>query len=274
MGAFAYLINTEIRSNDTSPETLDGIEHVSLEGPRYVHPLAWICCFRTSDLAPCTIASDGGPALDLRVPVTSVEDAVANLTASLPRYERLVGDKETAREHWQEAIESIRSLPHRYVTLNVAGFDLREPTQAGQFVRAFASPSDPLSGSDELFEYEHGVAPDRSTHNARVLHSQAHVTRVASPLEEQREFESLQAMAAMEGAAHKFKLGLAFLEGKGTPRDVETGLRWIFRAAMRDMKQALALLRDIRKNGRYRDIPVDKAMAAHWLDRIAQEDKG
>lgn len=268
MGHFAYLINSDAASNNTSHEILDAIRHVSFEGPRYVYPLAWICCFRTNDLNPYTVVFKKGSKCDLQVPVTSVERAIENLSASLPRYERLIGDEQTAREFWQESIDAIKTLPLRYITLRIDDLISLDSNNAKSFVQAFSSPSDPLSGSDELFEYEAGVSPKRSKQNARVLDCPAYDAATDPYVMHAKMFKHCKAGAEQGVPGHMFNLGLLYLKGHGTEKNIEEGLRWCTNASKAGWEQAATLLYSVHNTGGY-GVPIDKEKAAYW-ERIIE----
>ena len=283
MGHFVYLVNSDVSSNNTTREALEGVRHVELEGARGVCPLPWICCFRTNDLAPCTLVSENGSKHDLQIPVISVEKAVGNLMASLPRFERLVGDAGVAREYWQHAVEAIKSLPYRFITLNVADFIFLDPGNAKTLENGFSSQADPLAGSDDLFEYHKGVHPrslaelngpppnrrkrnaayERSNHNACVLFCPRYIAAADPDLMFVRMFSQQMQNAEKGVPGCMFHVGQFYLHGRGTTKNIEEGLRWCTKAGEAGWVESARFLSFLYGNGGL-GVPIDSDKAAYW----------
>ena len=283
MGHFAYLINTEISTNTTTTEALDGGQHISLEGGRGVCPLPWICCFRTNDLAPYTLVAENGAKFDIQIPVTSVEQAVENIKQSLPRYERLVGDTSLAREYWQHAVDGIKVLPYRFITLNIADFILLDPGNAEAFVNGFSVQGDALSGSDDLFEYCKGIRPrslaefngrppekherdadyEQSIHNSSVLFSPRYLTEADPALTFARLFNQQLQNAESGIPGCMFQVGQFYLHGRGTTKNVEEGIRWCTRAAEEGWGESARFLAYLYGNGGL-GVRKNKEKATYW----------
>jgi len=292
MGHFAYLINSDVSSNNTTREALEGVRHVSLEGARGIYPLPWICCFRKDDLAPHTIVSQRGAKFDIQVPVTSVEKALENISASRPRYERLVGDAGVAHEYWRDALEAIQTLPYRFITLNITDFIFLDPNNIKTFASGLSSRADPLSGSDDLFQYNRGVRPrplsefnrappgkgernlefERSNHNSRVLFARRYVAAAdpASMLE--RMFKQQMENAEKGVAGCMFQVGQLYMHGRGTAQNTEEGLRWCTKAADAGLAASARFLAYLHDSGSF-GIPVDKKKAAYWKG-VAEKSNG
>jgi hypothetical protein len=283
MGHFAYLINSDVSSNNTTREALDQVRHISLEAARGVYPLPWICCFRVTDLAPHIVVSERGSRFDLQIPVTPVEKAVENLKASLGRYERLVGDKEVAHEYWQNAVEVIKSLPYRFITLNITDFIFLDPRNAQTFVSGFSAQADPLSGSDDLFEFHTGVQPlsladfnrpppekrkrnaeyELSKHNSCVLFCTPYIAAADPVLMFERMFTQQMQNAEKGIPGCMFQVGQFYLHGRGTKKNVEEGLRWCTKAAEAGDAQSARFLSFLYGGGGL-GVSIDKDKAAYW----------
>jgi Sel1 repeat len=283
MSHFAYLINSDVSSNNTTREALDRVRHISLEGARGVYPLPWICCFRASDLASHTIVSEQGSKYDLQIPITSIEKAVENLKASLPRYERLVGDTGIAHEYWQDAIEAIKGLPYRFITLNITDFIFLDPENAKAFTSGFSSQSDPLSGLDELFEYHKGVHAlslaefngpppvkrkrnaeyELRNHNSCVLFCPRYIADTDPALMFERMFSQQMQNAEKGIPGCMFQVGQFYLHGRGTAKNVEEGLRWCIKAAEAGDTGSARFLSFLYGSGGL-GVPNDKDKAAYW----------
>lgn len=292
MGHFAYLINSDVSSNNTTREALDRVRHISLEGARGVYPLPWICCFRVTDLAPYTLVSERGSKFDLQIPVIPVEKAVENLKASLARYERLVGDKEFAREYWQNAIEIIKGLPYRFITLNITDFIYLDPANAKTFVSGFSGQADPLSGSDDLFEYYREVQPlslaefnrpspekrkrnagyEQSNHNSCVLFCPPYIAATDPALMFGRLFTQQMQNAEKGIPGCMFQVGQFYLHGRGTTKNVEEGLRWCTKAAEAGDAESARFLAFLYGKGGL-GVPIDRDKATYW-ESIVGKGKG
>jgi hypothetical protein len=53
------------------------------------------------------------------VPCVDLPTAIKNLTAALPLFERLTGEKEYSREYWQHALDDLKKLPLPFLTMDV-----------------------------------------------------------------------------------------------------------------------------------------------------------
>ncbi len=155
MANYAYLLNVGLPTN--SREVLDlarkreGREYVSVEGPKYRIPLPWLRCFRQEELRPYLLDDYA-----MQVPVTTVEQAIRNLTESWPMYLQLVGNEAIARGYWQDAIDALRAFRLPYLTIDVDEIfvlsDLDENRDA--LLHALGSNPDPFPGLGVFFSYD------------------------------------------------------------------------------------------------------------------------
>ena len=121
----AYLLNSKILTNDyvrlNELSKKHGVVYDEAAQAANRLPLPWLCCFRQSDLRPYTVCyedSDGNEVRETcRIPCISLGNAVRNLKASLPLYEKIVGDARIAREYWQDAVTALELLPLPFLTL-------------------------------------------------------------------------------------------------------------------------------------------------------------
>ena len=121
-------------------------------------PLPWLLCFRPGDLRPV-----GGDWVPLKLPCTTVEQAVRNLESSLPVFEAIAGDAALARPYWKLACAMLRRLPQPYLTMEPRElFQLSpDPPQllTERMAGAFAGDLSAVPHLKHLTGYAEGVPP-------------------------------------------------------------------------------------------------------------------
>lgn len=133
MANAAHLLNTPFLVSDPYRfRDEGGHDYLDIGGTPCKLALPWLCCFRQQDLKTVVLQSEddrGNPlAIRLRVPSTSVSQAIRNLEQALPLFEQVTGETSLARRYWEEALAFLRVLPLPWLTfdaLEILGmFDL------------------------------------------------------------------------------------------------------------------------------------------------------
>lgn len=119
-----YLLNSTFAPGDLASLSSPPAGQRVLEAGEldYAMPLAWLTCFRTEDLLDVRVTLedfDGNQTQAvLRIPCTRIETALERLKHSLPRFERLTGDRVLAEACWSQAVSELSGYELPYLTLD------------------------------------------------------------------------------------------------------------------------------------------------------------
>jgi hypothetical protein len=132
------LLNTPILTSDwqvlnAKLEEPGNNDYLQVGQTKYRVPLPWLLCFRPDDLQPVTVLlkdyydygegheDNPGPAdkAVLKLPCAPVAKAQKQLASSLALYEQIAGDPAIGRMYWENALESFKTFPLPYLTLDV-----------------------------------------------------------------------------------------------------------------------------------------------------------
>ena len=164
MANTAYLLNT-VSPASTLLQGEAGPANLWTTGPVYKIPVPWLCCFRPEDLHPVVVPLEDGDgnavATTIRLPRTTVAQAVKNLEQALPLFEQITGEKSIAHEYWRAAVADVRALPLPWLALDpieiVAMFDLEGSLD--DLALALAGDSSALPYLKDFAGYEDGALP-------------------------------------------------------------------------------------------------------------------
>jgi hypothetical protein len=124
----AQLLNTPILTSD--PYVLaknvktPGNDFLEAACGVYKIPVPWMLCFRPEDMKPVAIKidddDDGNPCPDIvvKMPCTTVKQAIENLKASRPVFESIAGDRAIGGMFCDNAIQYLSTFPLPYLAVN------------------------------------------------------------------------------------------------------------------------------------------------------------
>jgi len=162
MANYARLLNTDSPISDlgslVDAEGRPTVDHVETTGPGYHLPIPWLCFFRPDDMRPVSVLTedlDGNvERISVKLPCTTVEQAIGNLEQALPLFEKIVGDHALALSYWENAMSYLRGLPLAYLT-----FDPLEIIMMTGPLTKSEELVDALSGTDAAIPYLIDYAP-------------------------------------------------------------------------------------------------------------------